>query len=273
MPWTHEFMAHGEVSEDCLFLNVWTAAASPQERRPVFVFLHGGGNNEGSGSIDAYNGEGLARKGMVMITINYRLGIFGFFTHPDLTAESSHHMSGNYALLDQIAALEWVKKNIAAFGGDPERVTVAGQSAGASDIALLLVSPLAGGLFQRAIMESGGAPGMGGRRPLAAGEADGVKFTEAKGAHSLAELRALPWKDVFIPVAGLRFGPVIDGYCVPSAPSEVFAAGKQNDVPTLTGSNADENGASLSPKPGITAGAVQSCRARQRYMRIWRRSF
>ena len=128
-PWTHEFMAHGEVSEDCLFLNIWTAAATPQEKRPVFVFLHGGANTEGAGSIDAYNGEGLARKGVVMITINYRLGVFGFFTHPELTAESSHHTSGNYALLDQIAALEWVKSNIAAFGGDPDRVTVAGQSA------------------------------------------------------------------------------------------------------------------------------------------------
>lgn len=261
-PWTHEFMAHGEVSEDCLFLNIWTAAATPQEKRPVFVFLHGGANTEGSGSIDAYNGEGLARKGVVMITVNYRLGVFGFFAHPELTAESSHHASGNYALLDQIAALEWVKGNIAAFGGDPDRVTVAGQSAGASDIALLMVSPLAKGLFQRAIMESGGAPGMGGGRALAVAEPDGVKFAEAKGAHSLAELRALPWKDVFAPVTGLRFGPVIDGYVVPAEPSEVFAAGKQNDVPTMTGSNADENGAS--PQPAVTMAQFRA-QAQQRY--------
>jgi para-nitrobenzyl esterase len=260
-PWTHEFMAHGDVSEDCLFLNIWTAG-SPNERRPVLVFLHGGANTEGSGSIDGYNGQGLARKGVVMITINYRLGVFGFFTHPELSGESANHVSGNYALLDQIAALNWVKKNIAAFGGDPERVTVAGQSAGASDIALLIVSPLAKGLFQRAIMESGGAPGTGGGRPLSVAEADGVKFAEAKGAHSLAELRALPAKDIFSPVAGLRFGPVTDGYVVPAAPSEIFAAGKQNDVPTLTGSNADENGAS--PKPGTTAAQFES-QARQRH--------
>jgi len=252
-PWTYEFMAHGEVSEDCLFLNIWTAAASATEKRPVFVYLHGGANTEGSGSIDAYDGEGLAHKGLVMITINYRLGVFGFFTHPELSKESPNHVSGNYALLDQIAALKWVKKNIAAFGGDPERVTVAGQSAGASDIASLITSPLAKGLFQRAIMESGGvAAGGGSPRTLAVAEDDGVKFATAKGAHSLAELRAMAAKDVFAAIPnGPRFGPVIDGYVLPGSPKEIFAAGKQNDVPTLTGSNADENGAS--PHPNVTA--------------------
>jgi para-nitrobenzyl esterase len=240
-PWTYEFMAHGEVSEDCLFLNIWTAAARAGEKRPVFVYLHGGANTEGSGSIDSYNGEGLAKKGVVMITVNYRLGVFGFFTHPELTKESDGRAAGNFALLDQMAALRWVKKNIAAFGGDPDRVTVAGQSAGASDIALLLGSPLAAGLFQRAIMESGGAPGNGGARPLAVSEADGVKYATAKAASSLAALRALSWQEAFAPVQGVRFGPVVDGYIVP----ETRAV---NDVPTLTGSNADENGAAPPPK-------------------------
>jgi carboxylesterase type B len=246
-PWTHEFMAHGDASEDCLFLNVWTAASDPNEKRPVLVFLHGGANTEGSGSVAVYSGAGLARKGVVMVTVNYRLGVFGFFTYKEL--------SGNYALLDQIAALKWVQTNIAAFGGDPARVTVAGQSAGASDIALLLGSPLARGLFERAIMESGGAPGTGGGRPLAASQADGARFAEAKGAHSVEELRALPWKDLFAPVAGIRFGPVIDGTIVP-------AAGAMIDVPLLAGSNADENGAS--PQPGITAAKFRD-QARQRY--------
>jgi carboxylesterase type B len=246
-PWTHEFMAHGEVSEDCLFLNVWTAAARLGEKRPVLVYLHGGANTEGSGSVAVYSGEGLARKGVVMVTINYRLGVFGFFTYRDL--------SGNYALLDQIAALKWVRDNIAAFGGDPGRVTVAGQSAGASDIALLLGSPMARGLFHRAIMESGGAPGGGGARPLAASQADGAKFAEAKDAHSVEDLRALPWKDLFVPVAGIRFGPVIDGHVVPERGEEV-------DVPVLAGSNADENGAS--PQPGMTLAKFRE-QARQRY--------
>jgi len=246
-PWTHEFMAHGDVSEDCLFLNVWTAAARSGEKRPVLVYLHGGANTEGSGSVAVYSGEGLARKGVVMVTINYRLGVFGFFTYKDLT--------GNYALLDQIAALRWVRDNIAAFGGDPARVTVAGQSAGASDIALLLGSPLAKGLFQRAIMESGGAPGTGGARPLAASQADGAKFAEAKGARSVDDLRALPWKDLFAPVARIRFGPVIDGHVVPEA-------GEEMDVPVLAGSNADENGAS--PRPGMTVARFRD-QARQRY--------
>lgn len=249
-PWTHEFMAHGLVSEDCLFLNIWTPAQSGTEKLPVFVYLHGGANTEGSGSVAVYDGSGLAQKGLVMITVNYRLGVFGFFTYPGLTKESGHNSSGNYALLDQMAALQWVQKNIAAFGGDPHRVTVAGQSAGAGDIQLLTVSPLAKGLFQRAILESSGSSFGGGvRRTLAESEADGVKFAEAKGAHSLQELRAMPWKEFIAP--SVRFGPVLDGYVVPGSPRDIFAQGKQNDVPTLAGWNADESGAS--PRPNTSA--------------------
>jgi para-nitrobenzyl esterase len=210
-PWTHEFMAHGDVSEDCLFLNIWAPARAASERRPVFVYLHGGANTEGSGSVAVYDGEALARKGLVTVTVNYRLGVLGFFSHPELTKESGHNSSGNYALLDQIAALRWVRDNIAAFGGDPARVTVAGQSAGASDIALLTVSPLAKGLFHREIMESGGSSFNAGKT-LAAQEADGVKFADLKGMHNVADLRAMPWKDLTAPVQGApRFGPVIDG--------------------------------------------------------------
>src|SRR5689334_4614032 len=154
-PWTAEFMVQNQASEDCLCLNVWTAAKSASERRPVFVWIHGGAFNEGSGEVAIYDGAELAQKGLVVVTINYRLGIFGFFTHPELTKESSHNASGNYGLLDAVAALEWVQKNITAFGGDPRRVTVAGQSAGASAVHALTASPLAKGLFHRAIAESG----------------------------------------------------------------------------------------------------------------------
>ena len=260
-PWTHEFMAHGDVSEDCLFLNIWAPARAGSEKRPVFVYLHGGANTEGSGSVALYDGEALARKGLVMITVNYRLGVLGFLSHPELTKESGHNSSGNYALLDQIAALRWVRDNIAAFGGDPARVTVAGQSAGAADIALLTVSPLAKGLFHREILESGGSTFNGAGKTLAAQEADGVKFAELKGALTLTDLRAMSWKDLTAPVQGApRFGPVIDGYVLPASPKDAFAAGTQNDVVTLAGYNADESGASPKGSPE----ANESAREKQR---------
>jgi para-nitrobenzyl esterase len=260
-PWTHEFMAHGDVSEDCLFLNIWAPARAGSEKRPVFVYLHGGANTEGSGSVALYDGEALARKGLVMITVNYRLGVLGFLSHPELTKESGHNSSGNYALLDQIAALRWVRDNIAAFGGDPARVTVAGQSAGAADIALLTVSPLAKGLFHREILESGGSTFNGAGKTLAAQEADGVKFAELKGALTLTDLRAMSWKDLTAPVQGApRFGPVIDGYVLPASPKDAFAAGTQNDVVTLAGYNADESGAS----PKGTPEANENAREKQR---------
>jgi para-nitrobenzyl esterase len=259
-PWTYEFMAHGEVSEDCLYLNVWTPAATPDARRPVFVYIYGGANVEGSGSIPAYDGEGLASKGLVVVTFNYRVGVLGFLSHPDLRREASYHASGNYGLLDQIAAVRWVHENIAAFGGDPNRVTIAGQSAGASAVHSLTASPLATGLFQRAIADSGA--GISGSRTMADQEADGVRFAEAKKANAIAELRAMSWQDVVVSVPGLRFGPVADGYALPTKVREVFAAGKQNDVPTLTGANADEGGAV--PHPVTTLAAFQRD-ARQRY--------
>ncbi len=262
-PWTHEFMAHGEISEDCLYLNVWTPAGSANAKLPVLMWIHGGGNTEGSGSVAAYDGEGLARQGLVVVTVNYRLGVLGFYSHPELTAESDRHASGNYALLDLVAALQWIHANIAGFGGDPDRVTVAGQSAGASNTHSLTASPLARGLFHRAIAESGSGVG-GGRSPrtLADAEKDGFRFAEAKGAHSLAELRAMPWKELTAPVSGFRFGPVVDGYFLPASIDEVFAQGKQNDVPTLTGCNADEGGAV--PHPAVTLAAFEE-EARRRF--------
>ncbi len=263
-PWTYEFMTHTEVSEDCLFLNVWTAAKSASERRPVYVYIHGGANVEGSGAVPVYDGEGLAKKGIVVVTVNYRLGVLGFFTHPELTAESDVRASGNYALLDLISALHWVHDNIAAFGGDPGRVVIGGQSAGATDVHSLVASPLAKGLFHGAIAESGssvGGFGLMGARTLAEQEKAGVKFAEEKGAHSIADLRKLPAKDL---IGGnpFRFGIVVDGYVLPASAMEVFAGGKQNDVPTLTGCNQDEGGAK--PHPDVTADAFRE-RAGQRY--------
>jgi carboxylesterase type B len=253
-------MAHGEVSEDCLYVNVWTPTASASSRRPVFVYIYGGANVEGSGSIPAYDGEGLASKGLVVVTFNYRVGVLGFLSHPDLTRESSYHASGNYGLLDQIAAVRWVHDNIAAFGGDPDRVTVAGQSAGASAVHSLTASPLAKGLFQRAIADSGA--GISGARTMADQETDGVRFAEAKKARSIADLRAMAWQDVVVPVPGFRFAVLPDGYALPGTVRQIFATGKQNDVPTVTGANADEGGAV--PHPTTTLEAFQRD-AKQRY--------
>jgi para-nitrobenzyl esterase len=259
-PWTFEFMTHGEISEDCLYLNIWTPASAAREKHPVFFWMYGGGNNEGSAAVPVYDGEQLAKKGLVVVTINYRVGVLGFFTHPDLTKESD--TSGNYGLLDQLAALQWVKENIAAFGGDPARVTIAGQSAGAADAHSLVASPLAKGLFARAIEESGSNIG-GNMRTLAEQEKDGVRFAEAKGAHSLAELRAISPLDLLKPVAGARFGPVVDGHFLTAPPNEIFAQGKQNDVPELTGCNKDDLGGGV-PNPNATADAFAKI-AHQRY--------
>lgn len=271
-PWTYEFMAHGDVSEDCLYLNVWTPARATTERRPVFVYIYGGANTEGSASVPVYDGEGLASKGLVVVTFNYRLGVFGFFGHPELTKESPHGASGNYGLLDQIAAVRWVRENIAAFGGDPDRITVAGQSAGASAVHNLTASPLAKGTFHRAIAQSGSSlTTLSAGRPRAELEADGARFAAAKGAASVAALRALSWQQVFAPVAAspggtptqpFRWTPVVDGYALPQSVRDTFANGRQNDVPMITGANADEYGAS--PRPTATTASF-TAQARQRY--------
>ncbi len=244
-PWTYEFMTHNQISEDCLYLNVWTPAKSATEKRPVFVYVYGGAFNSGSAAVPLYDGEGLAKKGLVVVTFNYRVGVFGFLALPELTRESPHHVSGNYGLLDQVAALRWVQANISHFGGDPTRVTVGGQSAGSISVHDLTASPLAKGLFKGAIMESGGSTvgRMGIRiRPktLAEAEADGEKFMHAQGAATLAQLRAMSWQKLTKTEPGLRFGPIVDGYLLPAPVSTVFADGKENDVVSLTGINTGE---------------------------------
>ena len=178
------------IGEDCLYLNIWTPAKSADDRLPVMVWIHGGGFDHGTGAASGYDGENLASKGAVVVTINYRVGVFGFLALPELTAESPHHASGNYGLLDQIAALEWVQRNIAAFGGDPTRVTIFGESAGAESVSVLMASPLARGLFTRAIAESGGA--FGPLPSLADAEKDGEKLARKarRDADVLKTLRA-----------------------------------------------------------------------------------
>jgi para-nitrobenzyl esterase len=267
-PWTPEFLLLGPVSEDCLYLNVWTAARSA-ERRPVLVYVYGGGFSSGSGDVPVYDGAPLAEKGLVVVNMNYRVGALGFLAHRELTAESG--ASGNYGLLDQIAALEWVRENIARFGGDPTRVTIAGQSAGAMSVYLLTASPMARGLFQRAIIESGpgGLAAMGvstGRgvvRPRADAEEDGLKYAAALGARNLFELRRLPAAKFVGGGGGVRFGPIVDGRVLVENPAETFAAGRQHDVPTITGLNADEGSASP------TYGKVTAAQFREQAAQRW----
>jgi para-nitrobenzyl esterase len=245
------------VSEDCLYLNVWTAAKSNKERRPVMVWIHGGALTKGAGSIPTYDGEAFARKGVVLVTINYRLGIFGFFAHPELTKESDRNSSGNYGLLDQVAALEWVQKNIAAFGGDPKRVTIFGESAGSWSVNYLMATPLAKGLFQRVIGESGAMFGV--LPKLAQVEESGKKFAAAHGADSIAALRAKSADE--LNKAGGNSAPNVDGWFLPQDVYTIFANGKQNDVPLLIGSNADE-GKSLSTPVSSAEAFIEGAKRR-----------
>uniref|UniRef100_Q01SB7 Carboxylic ester hydrolase n=1 Tax=Solibacter usitatus (strain Ellin6076) TaxID=234267 RepID=Q01SB7_SOLUE len=238
------FRSNG-MGEDCLYLNVWTPAQSDTERLPVLVYFFGGGFMAGDGSEPRYDGESMAHEGMVTLTVNYRLGVFGFMAHPELTKESAHHASGNWALLDQRAALLWVRENIAAFGGDPMRVTIAGESAGSVAVSAQMASPLSKDLIAGAIGESGSLLGTLSPVPLAQAEEMGTKFAAAVGASGIAALRAMPAAQVLEaagkPGAG-RFGPAIDGYFFPESPRAIFAAGKQAHVPLLAGWNSEEQG-------------------------------
>ena len=226
-------------SEDCLYLNVWTSANNASDQRPVMVWIYGGGFTGGSGGLAWYDGENLASKGPVIVTFNYRLGPLGFFAHPELALESGRHAAGNYGMMDALAALQWVKKNISAFGGDPNNVTVAGESAGAIMVGALVGSPLAKGLFHRAIAESGGWMGltMGRMTSGEAALANGAKTMEALGVKTIAELRAKPLNELTGLSAG---GLIIDGYLIPEDISQTFMNGRQNAVDVLTGSNKDE---------------------------------
>ncbi len=233
-------------SEDCLYLNVWTPSATGKAHLPVMVWIYGGGFGAGAASEPRQDGENLARKGVVVVSMNYRLNVFGFFTHAELAKESDRNASGNYGLLDQVAALEWVHKNIAGFGGDPGAVTIFGESAGSFSVSALMASPLAQGLFQRAIGESGAFfSTVLGLKPLAETEAADAKFAEGIGAHSLADLRAKPAADLLtaaITQKEIWFAPNIDGYFLPRSVREIFASGKQSHVALLAGWNHDEGG-------------------------------
>jgi para-nitrobenzyl esterase len=236
-----------DLSEDCLTLNVWTPAKTGTDRLPVMVWIHGGGFQAGAGAEPRHDGEPLTRKNVVLVTINYRLGVFGFLAHPGLTSESERKASGNYGMLDQVAALRWVRDNIAAFGGDPGNVTIFGESAGSFAVSGLMASPLARGLFHKAIGESGAmftrGTGALALRPLAEAEQQGVKFAAALGADSIAALRAKPADEVL--KAALKtqpwFSANIDGHFLQEDVAATFAAGRQAAVPLLAGWNADES--------------------------------
>ncbi|WP_374754554.1 carboxylesterase/lipase family protein [Dyadobacter fermentans] len=239
--WSAEFLIpKTPISEDCLYLNVWAEKqGKTSAKKPVVVWIYGGGFVSGGAGCAIYDGEATARKGVVFVSINYRVGAFGFFAHPELTKESGKNASGNYGLMDQIAALKWVKKNIAQFGGDPDNVTIAGQSAGSMSVNCLVVSPQAKGLFNKAIAESGA--GFGRNYPsLKQAEEAGLKAAEKLNAGSLAALRKVPAEDILKNVTTYR-GPITDGLVVPEPIDAIYAAGKQNPVVLLTGWNQNEN--------------------------------
>jgi para-nitrobenzyl esterase len=266
----------GNFSEDCLSLNVWTPAKRAGARLPVMVWIHGGGFQFGSASQAEYHGGNLARKGVVVVTVNYRLGPLGYFAHPLLAAESEHHVSGNYGLLDQIAALGWVQRNIAAFGGDPGNVTVFGQSAGSRSVSLLMISPLAKGLFARAIAQSGGpilgseylSPAFNGDMASVSkmGQELSARFGCDKAGDELACLRRASAADVVkaadtstsIFNDSLLFAPVFDGWALPDNPAAAFAQGRQQAVPMIVGSTLDEGNIYLAGEPGLTMEKYQA---------------
>jgi para-nitrobenzyl esterase len=240
------------MSEDCLYLNVWTAAASPNAKLPVMVWIYGGAYTEGAGSTPYNHGDTFASKGVVYVSCNYRLGSLGFLAHPELTKESPHGASGNYALADTLAALQWVKQNIAAFGGNPNNVTIFGESAGAAISSALVGVPQAKGLFQRSISESGTWMGLNlaPMRSRESAEQQTVKTAEQIGATSLAALRALPADDAANKLP--KQGMIIDGWIVPEDLSRTFAAGRQNRVDILVGSNRDEGSFAAGFGPPMT---------------------
>ncbi|MFG2427446.1 carboxylesterase/lipase family protein [Streptomyces sp. NPDC048590] len=269
------------MSEDCLSLNIWTGAAYREERRPVLVWIYGGGFREGTGANPRYDGENLARSGLTVVTFNYRLGAFGFLATPELSAESDNRSSGNYGLLDCLAVLRWVRDNIGHFGGDPDRVTIAGQSAGAGMVNFLAMSPLAKGLFRRAVAQSHARhPGDPELRYLStsyrtstAAETAGDRYARAHGASTADELRSLHWRklidgnhpvDVSVDTGGPAspplFRPVVDGWALPAGYDETYTKGLQNDVDYLAGNNLDEAGA----VPEAMAAALRVGRRRTR---------
>jgi para-nitrobenzyl esterase len=254
--WSEEFLIPSTpIDEDGLYLNVWTPSAKTTTQLPVLVWIHGGGFQSGSGSVPIYDGTAMAQKDLVFVSINYRLGVFGFLAHPELSAASEWKTSGNYGLMDQIAALEWVQDNIHQFGGDPNNVTIAGQSAGAASVAFLVASPLAKGLFSKAIAQSGA--GILSRSPdnsgislpnLAQAESNGLELMEKLGASSLADLRAIPAREL-LEKGNFRGQPIVDGKVIPKPIAEIYQTGQQNHISLLTGWNRED---------GIIMGEFQS---------------
>jgi len=248
--------AKNDNSEDCLYLNIWTPAKSANEKLPVMVWIYGGGFAMGTTNIPSNYGDKLAKQGVILVSIAYRVGPLGFMCHPDLTAESPNKVSGNYGLLDQIAGLKWVQKNIAAFGGDPSKVTIFGESAGGISVSMLCASPLTKGLFRAAISESGGSFGpvketrvIGGTPTLKGGEKQGVEFAKRMGVNSLAELRKLdPEKWMKDPGAQMGgFWPVVDGYVITDDQYKLYEKGIYNDINVIIGTNSDEGAMFVRP--------------------------
>jgi para-nitrobenzyl esterase len=245
-------------SEDCLQLNVWTPTWPVKSSAPVMVWFHGGGNFAGSGIEPLFNGETLARHGVVLVTANYRLGVFGFFAHPELTEESAHHASGNYGLMDQIQALRWVQQNIAKFGGDPAKVTIFGESAGAADVNSLIASPLTKGLFIRAIAQSGPVSDQSTLADAEKRDVEWVAKLGIGGGQVLAKLRAIPDTELMgklrqsggmgVPGmggGGLMMGIVVDGWVLPEQPTKIYAEGREQKVALMIGNNSQEFGAGM----------------------------
>ncbi len=237
-----KFRSNG-MGEDCLYLNVWTPADARGKHLPVLVYFYGGGFLAGDGSEFRYDGASLAQRGIVVVTVNYRLDVFGFLALPALAAESPQHATGNYGLLDQVAALRWVHRNIAAFGGNPDAVTIGGESAGSMSVSALMASPLSKGLMQRAIGESGAVLANLAPQPRASAEREGEAFRHHVGAESLAQLRAMP-AATLLDACGDKgvphFGLDIDGWLLPHAPAAIYEAGEQAHIPLLVGSNSEE---------------------------------
>ncbi len=249
MMWSTEFIISNKTySEDCLSLNVWTDGNSTDGKRPVIMYIHGGANTSGGSSCEVYWGDEIARKGVVYVSVNYRVGIFGFFVHPDLSAESADGVSGNYAILDQIAALKWIKNNIAQFGGDPSNVTIMGQSAGGSNVNMLCISPLAKGLFHRAVPESGNAitttmSTLADKETIGLAVASSFDEDYSTGS-SLADLRAIPAQDLLTysnayggggMFGGYSSSVTLDNHVFTNSPIDAYKAGTQNDVEMMTG--------------------------------------
>jgi para-nitrobenzyl esterase len=262
-PWTSEFVVQGPVGEDCLYLNVWSPAEKGDATRPVLVWIHGGAFVQGSGSVAVYDGQALAARGAVVVTLNYRLGVLGFLAHPDLAKQSASDAYGNFGLQDQIAALRWVQANIAAFGGDPTAVTIAGQSAGAVSVHLLAASPLAKGLFQRAIALSG-PPALTRLKTLDEAHADGLAFAAELKARHIDELRALSAEELTRGLAPTpRFMPMVDGALLRHWPPQHAGGALPTDVPMIVGQTADENSGLdpnySSPDPAALDDLLQRC--------------